>query len=44
MTQVPGKSVRAEQSVGFIGLGKMGLPMALNYLKADIGWDCPEFS
>ncbi|MET4704806.1 2-hydroxy-3-oxopropionate reductase [Frigoribacterium sp. UYMn621] len=37
MTQVPGKSVRAEQSVGFIGLGKMGLPMALNYLKADIG-------
>ncbi len=37
MSQMLNDSVRVELSVGFIGLGKMGLPMALNYLKADIG-------
>jgi len=37
MSQMLDDSVRVELSVGFIGLGKMGLPMALNYLMADIG-------
>jgi 2-hydroxy-3-oxopropionate reductase len=32
--QVPS---RAEPSVGFIGLGNMGLPMAINFLRAGIG-------
>lgn len=37
MSKVPEHSARVGPSVGLIGLGNMGLPMALNYLKADIG-------